>query len=152
MIGRSTIAVALVVLAGVGCGGDSDAASRPCVVPEDEMASIWDADEMRASPQQNGVDCLYASEDGPLVTLSVRTRAQFEAERARFESGGVVLPPLEPISGFAQGANVDPRYNSLNVPSGDLVVSVQLLGPEPGSFDEQLALEKTIARAALDRV
>jgi hypothetical protein len=152
MIGGSATALAFIVFATAGCNGDSEAGSRPCVVPEDEMAAIWDVNETVASPQQNGADCVYASDGDPLVTLSVRTRAQFEAERARFESEGVQLPVLRPVADFDGGATVDPRYNSLNVPAGDLIVSVELLGVEPGSTSAQLELEKTIARAALDRL
>jgi len=67
---------------------------------------------------------------------------EFEAERARFEDRGFLLPPLEPVDRFDGTANVDPRYNSLNVIAGDLVVSVELLGTEPWDPTEQLALEK----------
>jgi hypothetical protein len=150
MIGRPAVLFAIVVLA--GCGGESEGASRPCIVPEEEMASIWDTGAMHSAPQQNGFDCIYASEGTPVVALSIRTPAQFQAERARFESRGVVLPPLDPVSGFDEDANVDPRYNSLNVTRGNLVVSVQLVGPVPMDPGEQLEIEKRIARSALERL
>jgi hypothetical protein len=56
------------------------------------------------------------------------------------------------VSGFDGEANVDPRYNSLNVFAGDLVVSVQLLGAEPADSAEQLAIEKRIAGAAVGQL
>jgi hypothetical protein len=80
----------------------------------------------------------------------VRSREQFEAERRRFESGGVQLPQLQPVEGFDGEATVDPRYNSLNVAADDRIVSVQVVSPEPSDAGEQLELEKRVARAALD--
>jgi hypothetical protein len=146
---------ALVLAAGLmsACGGDdSSSAERPCVVPENEMASIWGASEMTAHPQSNGLDCIYAAGDEVVVLLGVRSQQRFEAERARFEDQGVLLPPLETTSGFEERATVDPRYNSLNVEVGDDVVSVEMVAAEPTDPAQQLALEKRIARAAVGRL
>ena len=144
----------VVVLAlGVGCGGGgSTANSRPCIVSEEKMASIWDVPKVNASPQDNGYECLYAADNQAIVSLAIRSPGEFEAERARFEDQGVLLPPLEPVDGFDGEANVDPRYNSLNVIAGDLVVSVELLGAEPADPAEQLAIEKRIAGAAVGQL
>jgi hypothetical protein len=95
------------------------------------MASLWDVPKVNASPQDNGYECVYAADDRRIVSLAVRSSGEFEAERARFEDQGFLLPPLEPVDGVDGEANVDPRYNSLNVIAGDLVVSVQLSGPSP---------------------
>jgi hypothetical protein len=149
---RIGVLVVLVVL-GAGCGGSGSTASeRPCVVAEDEMAAIWNVSEMSAHPQSNGYECLYAADGRPVILLAIRSPEQFEAERAIFEDRGVLLPPLEPVSGFDEEANVDPRYNSLNVVSGDDVVSVELLSLEPTDPGEQLEIEKRIARAAVSRL
>ena len=144
----------VVVLAlGVGCGGgESTANGRPCVVSEEEMASIWDVPKVIASPQDNGYECVYAADNLRMVSLGVRSSGEFEAERARFEDRGFFLPPLEPVDGFDGKANVDPRYNSLNVITGDLVVSVELLGTESWDPAEQLAIEKRIAGAAVGQL
>jgi hypothetical protein len=56
------------------------------------------------------------------------------------------------VDGFDGEANLDPRYNSLNVIVGDLVVSVQLLGTEPADPAEQLEIEKRIAGAAVGQL
>jgi hypothetical protein len=149
MAGRSGMLLIVAAAALTACGGDRSG-ERPCVVDTAKMASILDRDDAIAAPQDNRLDCIYASQGQALIQLGVRTREQFEAERARFESAGVQLPVLRPVPGFGDGATVDPRYNSLNVPTGDLIVSVQVLSPEPTSFDEQIALEKRVARAALD--
>jgi hypothetical protein len=106
------------------------------------MASIWEVPKVIASPQDNGYECVYAADNQRIVSLAVRSSGEFEAERARFEDRGFLLPPLEPVDRFDGTANVDPRYNSLNVIAGDLVVSVELLGTEPWDPTEQLALEK----------
>jgi hypothetical protein len=146
------LVVLATALAG-GCGGGDSASSEfPCIVSQEELASIWDVSEMTAHPQSNGLDCLYAADEEAVVMLGVRTLEQFEAERARFEDTGVLLPPLEPTDGFDGKATVDPRYNSLNVTAGDTVVSVQLVGTEPSDPEEQLALEKRIAQAAIDEL
>ena len=116
------------------------------------MASIWDVSRMNASPQDNGLDCLYAADDEAIVMVGVRPQRQFEAERARFEDQGVQLPPLEPADGFDGEATVDPRYNSLNVSVGDSVVSVQMVGAEPADPGEQLELETRIAQAAVEEL
>jgi hypothetical protein len=134
------------------CGGESDraTATAPCVVDEEKMGSILDKGGLFAAPQQDGIDCIYATEGNPLIRLSVWTRAQFEAERDKFENQGVRLPSLRPLKGFDEEANVDPRYNSVNVTSGDQIVSVEIVGREPSDPAEQLDLEKQIARAAVD--
>ena len=142
----------LVLLALPSCGGsDEEVAQRPCVVPESEMAEILDRDHVAAVPQDDG-RCIYASDGQALVSVSVRTREQFDAERDRFESGGVKLPELVTVEGFGNEANVDPRYNSLNVVAGERIVSVEIVGTEPSDPEEQLELEKDVARAALKRV
>jgi len=74
------------------------------------------------------------------------------AERKRFTDIGVLLPPLTPVDGFPSSANIDPRYNSLNVSLQDLVVSVEILGREPAEPVEQVEIEKRIAHAALERL
>ena len=107
---------------------------------------------MSAHPQGNGYQCVYAADGQAVLSLAVRSPQQFEAERDEFEDHGVQLPPLEPVSGFDGEANVDPRYNSLNVVSGDEVVSVEILGAEPSDPGEQLELEKRIADAAVSRL
>jgi hypothetical protein len=151
-MGRVGLLLVLVVLA-AGCGGSGSTSSeRPCVVAEDEMASIWNVPETSAHPQGNGYECAYAIDGQPVVMLGIRSPQQFEADRALFEDQGVLLPPLEPVSGFDGEANVDPRYNSLNVVSGDEVVSVEILGAEPADSGEQLELEKRIAREAISRL
>jgi hypothetical protein len=155
MAGRISASVLLVFTATMvsACGGSESTSSEPpCIVSEEKLASIWDAPEMTAHPQDNGLDCLYAADEEAVVMLGVRTPEQFEAERARFEDQGVLLPPLEPTEGFGGKATVDPRYNSLNVTAGDTVVSVQLVGAEPSDPDAQLALEKRIAQAAVDEL
>src|SRR4029079_3130561 len=81
-------------------------------------ADILDRDDVAAVPQQDDARCIYASDGQALVSVSVRTRAQFDAERDRFESNGFKLPELVPVEGFGNEANVDPRYNSLNVTAG----------------------------------
>jgi hypothetical protein len=146
--------LSVVVLAlEVGCGGgESTANGRPCVVSEEKMASLWDVPKVNASPQDNGYECIYAADDRRIVSLAVRSSGEFEAERARFEDQGFLLPPLEPVDGVDGEANVDPRYNSLNVIAGDLVVSVQLLGTEPADPAEQLAIENRIAGAAVGQL
>jgi hypothetical protein len=151
-VSASVLVVLATALAGA-CGGDDSAApERPCIVSEEKLASIWDVPEMTAHPQSNGLDCLYAAAEEAVVMLGVRTPEQFEADRARFEDEGVLLPPLEPTDGFDGKATVDPRYNSLNVTAGDTVVSVEVVGAEPSDPGEQLALEKRIARAAVDEL
>jgi hypothetical protein len=151
-MGRVGLLLVLVVL-GAGCGGsESTSSERPCVVAEEEMASIWNVPEMRAFPQGNGYQCIYAADGQPVISLAVRSPEQFEAERAKFEDHGVLLPPLEPVSGFDGEANVDPRYNSLNVSTGDEVVSVEVLSVKPTDPAEQLEIEKRIARAAVSQL
>ena len=150
MAGRSAILLGVVLISLAGCGGGSEAGTPPCVVDEDEMASILDQGGVFAALQHGGSDCIYATEGNPLIRLSVRTPAQFQAERDKFENVGVKLPPLEPVEGFDGAANVDPRYNSLNVTAGDRIVSVEIVGREPSDPDDQLDLEKRIARAAVD--
>ena len=95
---------------------------------------MWNVPEVSAHPQGNGHECVYAVGGQPVVLLAVRSPQQFEADRALFEDQGILLPPLEPVSGFDGEANIDPRYNSLNVVSGDDVISVEILGAEPGRF------------------
>jgi hypothetical protein len=116
------------------------------------MSSILERDDVIAAPQKNRLDCIYASEGKALIRLSVRTREQFEAARDRFENSGFKLPPLQPVQGFDTEANVDPRYNSINVTSGTRIVSVEVVGPQPSDAGDQLDLEKRIARAALDAI
>lgn len=140
------------VFAGCGGGSPGEATSRPCVVAEAEMADLLGVDEASAFPQKNGHQCLYASEGQAVVMLDVRTPAQFEAERAKFEDNGVRLPELVAADGFDGEANIDPRYNSLNVTGEGLVVSVQLVGTAPTDPDEQVDLETRIARAALEHL
>ena len=142
----------LALLALASCGGSGEeVAQLPCVVPESEMAEILDRDHVSAVPQDDG-RCIYASDGQALVSVSVRTREQFDAERDRFESGGVKLPKLVTAGGFDGEANIDPRYNSLNVTAGDQIVSVEIVGTEPSDPEEQLELEQDVARAALERV
>ena len=116
------------------------------------MASILKRDGVFAVPQDDGRECIYATEGQPLVSVFVRTPAQFEEERARFEDMGVELPELEPTSGFEDEATVDPRYNSLNVTAGDRIVTVEIIGPLSAIGSGQLELEKEIARAALEQL
>jgi hypothetical protein len=149
---RSAIALTVTGLALAACGVGSKSGAPPCIVGEDEMASILDRDDVVAAPQKNGLECIYASRGDPLILFAVRTREQFQAERDRFESTGVKLPPLEPVDGFAGEANIDPRYNSLNVTSGERVVSVQVASAEPSNTGDQLDLERRIARAAVERL
>ena len=125
---RIGVLIAFVVIP-PACGGESERGTLPCVVGTGEMSSILDKDDVIAAPQKNRLDCIYASQGKALIRLSVRTREQFDAE-----------------------ANVDPRYNSLNVTSGPRIVSVEVVGSEPSDADAQLDLEKEIARAALDAV
>ena len=87
-----------------------------------------------------------------LVSVSVTTREQFDAERDRFESGGVMLPALVPVEGFENEASVDPRYNSLNVTAGEQIIGVEIVGTEPSAPVEQLELKKDVARAALEGI
>ena len=82
----------------------------------------------------------------------MRTRKQFDAERDRFENGGVKLPELVPVEGFEDQANVDPRYNILNVKAGERIITVEIVGTGPSDPEKQLELEKNVARAALERV
>ena len=143
----------VLVVLGAGCrGSESTSSERPCVLTEEEMAAIWNVPEMTTNPQSNGYQCIYAVDRQFVVSLAVRSPEQFEAERDQFEDFGVVLPPLEPVSGFDGEANVDPRYNSLHVVSGDEVVSVEILGAEPSDPGEQLELEEQIAHAAVSRL
>ena len=114
------------------------------------MASILDRKSVLAAAQKNGLDCIYAADGQALILLSVRTPEQFASERARFEDNGIVLPDLVAITGFEQEANVDPRYNSLNVDVSGRIVSIQVVGSEPTDPAEQLELEQRIARAAVD--
>jgi hypothetical protein len=152
-MGRISLLLVVVITLGAGCGGtESTASDGPCVVTEEEMASIWDASEVGANPQDNGYECVYTADNKAIVGLSVRSPQEFEAERKRFEDHGVLLPPLEPVSGFDDEANIDPRYNSLNVTAGDFVVSVEILGAEPANPGEQLVIEKRIARAAVSHL
>jgi hypothetical protein len=146
----------IALLALPGCrdsdSGEEAASTRvPCVVPENEMAEILDRDHVSAVPQDDG-RCTYASDGQALLSVSVRTREQFDADRDRFENGGVKLPELVPVEGFEDEANVDPRYNSLNVTAGERIISVEIVGTEPSDPEEQLELEKDVARAALERV
>lgn len=156
---RSLLLVFLLAV-GAGCRGEgSKETSRPCVVPEDEIASILESPDMTGNevtslPPSEGSKCLYSTGDQKTtVELSLRTPDQFAAERARFEDQGVLLPPLQPVSGFEGTANVDPRYNSLNVTVGDEIVSV--LASSPALFaDEakQLDVERRIAQSALEQL
>jgi hypothetical protein len=132
-------------------GEEAASAQLPCVVPEGEMAEILDRDDLALVPQDDA-RCIYASDGQALVSVSVRTREQFDAERDRFESNGVKLPELVPVEGFGNEANVDPRYNSLNVTAGGRIISVEIVGTEPSDPEEQLELEKDVARAALESV
>jgi len=132
-------------------GEEAPSAQLPCIVPEGEMAEILNRDHVSAVPQDHG-RCIYASDGQALVSVSVRTREQFDAERDRFESSGVKLPELVTVEGFGNEANVDPRYNSLNVVAGERIVSVEIVGTEPSAPVKQLELEKDVARAALERV
>ena len=146
----------LALLALPGCrdsdsGEEAASAQLPCVVPEGEMADILDRDDVAAVPQDDA-RCIYASDGQALVSVSVRTREQFDAERDRFENSGVKLPELVTVKGFETEANVDPRYNSLNVVAGERIVSVEIVGTEPSDPEDQLELEKDVARAALERV
>ena len=109
------------------------------------MAEILDRDHVSAVPQDDG-RCIYASDGQALLSVSMRTREQFDAERDRFENGGVKLPELVPVEGFEEEANVDPRYNSLNVTAGERIISVEIVGTEPSDPEEQLELEKDVAR------
>jgi hypothetical protein len=155
MAGRVSASVALVLVMALlpACGGsDSASTERPCVVSEEEMASIWGVSSMNASPQENGLECIYSANDELMALLTVRSPEEFEAERARFEDQGLLLPPLEPTGGFEEEATIDPRYNSLNATAGDVVVSVQIVGTEPSDPDDQLELEKRIARAAVEHL
>jgi hypothetical protein len=137
----------------VGCGGgERTAGDFPCVVSEKEMASILGAPDARAFPQANGYGCIYAARDQAVAWLAIRSPQQFEAERARFEDHGVLLPSLEPVSAFDGDATVDPRYNSLNVTSGDSIITIELLEPKPADPGEQLDLEKRIAAVALSQL
>ena len=115
------------------------------------MAEILDRDHVSAVPQDDG-RCIYASDGQALLSVSVRTREQFDVERDHFENGGVKLPELVLVEGFEDEANVDPRYNSLNVTAGERIISVEIVGTEPSAPEEQLQLEKDVARAALERV
>jgi hypothetical protein len=142
----------IVLVALAGCGHKESAAESPCVVPTDEMSKIVDRADVFAVPQKDGVRCIYGSEGQPIATVSVMTAAQFAAERARFEDNGFLLPKLVAVTGFDAEANVDPRYNSLNVTSGNKIVSVEIESPELSSPGEQLELEKSIARAALENL
>jgi hypothetical protein len=45
------------------------------------MAEILDRDDVAAVPQQDDARCIYASDGQALVSVSVRTREQFDAER-----------------------------------------------------------------------
>ena len=151
------IIAVIALLAIPGCrdsdsGEEAASAQLPCVVPEGEMADILDRDDVAAVPQQDDARCIYASDGQALVSLSVRTREQFDAERDRFESNGVKLPELVPVEGFGNEANVDPRYNSLNVTAGGRIISVEIVGTEPSDPEGQLELEKDVARAALESV
>ena len=56
------------------------------------------------------------------------------------------------MDGFDGEANIDPRYNSLNVTSGERIVSIEIVGTEPSDPDAQIELEKEIARAALEEL
>jgi hypothetical protein len=138
---------------GIGCQGKESASNgRPCVVSEEDMASVWNGGDIAAIPQDNGVNCVYAADGEPVVGVAIRSPEAFEEERARFEDQGILLPPLEPTDGFDQEATVDPRYNSLNVTAEDLVVSVEILGRDPADAGEQLDLEKQIARMAVNEL
>ena len=146
----------LALLALPGCrdsdsGEEAASAQLPCVVAEGEMAEILDRDHVSAVPQDDG-RCIYASDGQALLSVSMRTREQFDAERDRFENGGVKLPELVPVEGFEDEANVDPRYNSLNVTAGERIISVEIVGTEPSDPEKQFELEKDVARAALERV
>jgi hypothetical protein len=151
---RSVLVPVFVASALAGCGGgESDTSAQPpCVVPEDELAEILDRDDVFAAPQNDGVRCIYGSEGQPLISLSVQTPEQFQAERDRFEDEGFELPELVAADGFGGEANIDPRYNSLNVTSGGQIVSVEIVGTEPSDPDAQIELEREIARAALERL
>jgi hypothetical protein len=151
---RSVLGPFLVVAAFAGCGGgDSDAgAMPPCIVPEDELATIMDREDVFAAPQQDGVSCIYGADGQPLVSLSVRTPEQFQAERDRFEDNGFLLPELVAVDGFEGEANIDPRYNSLNVTSGGRIVSVEIVSAERSDPTAEIDLEREIARAAVERL
>jgi hypothetical protein len=151
---RSVLGPVIVASALAGCGGgETDAGAKPpCVVPEDELASILDRDDVFAAPQNNGVRCIYGSDGEALVSVSVQTPEQFQAERDRFEDNGVDLPKLVAVEGFDGEANIDPRHNSLNVTSGGRIVSVEIVGAELSDPDAQIELEREIARAALEHL
>lgn len=59
---------------------------------------------------------------------------------------------MVPVEGFDDEANVEPRYNSLSVTAGERIITVEIVGTEPSDPEEQLELEKDVARAALERV
>jgi hypothetical protein len=151
---RSALGPVLVASALAGCGGGENDASAepPCVVPEDELATILDRDDVFAAAQKDGVSCIYGADGQPLVSLSVRTPEQFQAERDRFEDNGFLLPELVAVDGFEGEANIDPRYNSLNVTSGGRIVSVEIVSAERSDPTAQIDLEREIARAALEHL
>jgi hypothetical protein len=151
---RSVLGPVFLASALAGCvGGEGEAHTQPpCVVPEDELASILDRDDVFAVAQKDGLRCIYGSEGEPLVSVSVQTPEQFQAERDRFEDIGVDLPKLVAAEGFDGEANIDPRYNSLNVRSGGRILSVEIVGAEPPDPDAEIELEREIARAALERL
>jgi hypothetical protein len=145
----------IALIAPPGCrdsdsGEAAPSAPLPCVVSEADMAQILGRDDVAAVPQYDSGRCIYASDGQALVSLSVRTREQFDAERDRFESNGVKLPELLPVEGFGKEANIDPRYNSLNVTAGGRIISVEIVGTEPSDPEKQLELEKETAQAALE--
>ena len=145
--------IALLAIASCGGSGEEAASDPPCVVPVAEMSEILGSEHVViAAPQQDDVRCIYATDGQALVSVSVMTQEQFQAERDRFENSGVKLPKLVTAGGFDGEANIDPRYNSLNVTAGDQIVSVEIVGTEPSDPEEQLELEKDVARAALERV
>ena len=121
-------------------------------MPEDELASILERDDVFAAPQKDGVSCIYGADGQPLVSLAVRTPEQFQAERDRFEDNGFLLPELVAVDGFDDEANIDPRYNSLNVTSAGRIVSVEIVGLEPSDPAEQIEVEREVARAALEQL
>jgi hypothetical protein len=151
---RSVLGPVFVASALAGCGGgETDASAQPpCLVSEDELASILDKDDVFAAPQKDGVRCIYGSEGQALVSISVQTPEQFQAERDRFEDNGIKLPELVAVNGFDGEATIDPRYNSLNVTSGGRIVSIAIVGTEPSDPDAQIAVEGEIARAALEHL
>ena len=76
--------------------------------------------------------------------------ARVAAERGKFEDLRILLPPLEPVSGF-EGTATSTRVTTASTTAGDEIVTILALSPAL-TDDEQLEVERRIAQSAVEQL